>query len=306
MLSASDRDLLKAVADLDNLPLGAYSLRKNARVLSSSSTDKVHIEKNENEDGITVTIEPGTTGEFVHVPVILDEGGLHDVVHNTFVVGEDSDVTVIAGCGIQCGGSKPEGHEGTHEIRVKKGARLKYVEKHYAGGSGAGKRTMNPTTRIFVDDNARLEMELTQIGGIDETNRLSESFLGSGSSLLITERVMTTGDQKAASRNEIELAGENSRANMISRSVIKGRSRQNFYATIIAKAKCVGHIECDAIIMEEGTNETIPSLRAEHPDAELSHEASIGKIAGDQLTKLMSMGVTYEDAVNMIIRGFLR
>ena len=306
MLNALDKELLKAVADLDDLPQGAYNIRKNGKMLSRSTTANINIETNEKEDGITVTIAPGTINESVHIPVILNEGGLNDVVYNTFIVGEDSDVTIIAGCGIHCGGPEPEGHEGIHEFRVKKGARVKYIEKHYAGGQGLGKRTMNPTTRVFLEENTRVEMELTQIGGVDEANRVNEAVLGPDSSLLVTERVMTDGNQKTASRNKITLEGENSRSNMVSRSVIKGKSQQNFYATMVARAKSFGHIECDAIIMDNGTNETIPALRAEHPDAELSHEASIGKIAGDQLMKLMSMGITYEEAVNMIIQGFLR
>ena len=306
MLNALDKDLLKAVADLDDLPQGAYNIRKNGQTLSRSTTAHIQIEPNEKEDGITVTIAPGTINESVHIPVILSQGGLHDVVYNTFIVGEDADVTIIAGCGIQCGGPEPEGHEGIHEFQVKKGARVKYIEKHYAGGQGSGKRTMNPTTRVFLEENAQVEMELTQIGGVDEANRVNEAVLGPGSSLLVTERVMTDGEQKAASHNKITLEGDNSRSNMVSRSVIKGNSQQDFYATMVARARSFGHIECDAIIMDNGTNETTPSLRAEHPDAELSHEASIGKIAGDQLMKLMSMGITYEEAVNMIIQGFLR
>jgi len=306
MLDASDKNLLKTVADLEDIPKGAYNIRKNGKLLSRSTTATIDIETSEKEDGITVTIAPGTINESVHIPVILSKAGLNDVVYNKFIVGEDSDVTIIAGCGIHCGGPEPEGHEGIHEFFVKKGAKVKYVEKHYAGGQGTGKRTLNPTTKVFLEDNARVEMELTQIGGVDEANRLNEAVLGKGSSLLITERVMTDGNQKAVSRNKITLEGEDSRSNMVSRSVIKGNSRQDFYATMLAKAKCFGHIECDAIIMDNGTNKTIPALRAEHPDAELSHEASIGKIAGDQLMKLMSMGLTYEDAVNIIIQGFLK
>lgn len=305
MLSASDKNLLKAVADLEDLPRGAYNIRKNGEVVARSASAHIEIEPNEKEDGITVTIAPHTVNESVHVPVILNEANLHDVVHNTFVVGEEADVTIVAGCGIQCGGPKPEGHEGIHVFRLQQGARVKYVEKHYATGSGSGTRTMNPTTRVFLERNAHLEMELTQIGGVDATNRVSEASLGPGSSLLVTERIMTDEHQKAISKNTITLDGEDSRSNLVSRSVIKGQSRQDFYATIIARNKSVGHIECDAIIMDQGANETIPSLRAEHPDAELSHEASIGKIAGDQLMKLMSMGTSYEEAVNMIIQGFL-
>lgn len=306
MFNVSDKELLKAVADLDKLPQGAYNIRKNGKLLSRSTTANIDIETSEKEDGIIVTIAPGTINESVHIPVILNQAGLHDVVYNTFIVGEDSDVTIIAGCGIQCGGPKPEGHEGIHEFRVKKGAKVKYIEKHYATGQGSGKRTLNPTTKVFLEKNAQAEMELTQIGGVDEAHRINEAVLGPGSILLITERVMTDGDQKAVSRNKIILGGKDSRSNMVSRSVIKGTSQQDFYATIVAKNKCFGHIECDAIIMDNGTNKTIPALRAEHPDAELSHEASIGKIAGDQLIKMMSMGITYDEAVNIIIQGFLR
>jgi Fe-S cluster assembly scaffold protein SufB len=306
MLDALDKGLLKAVADLEDIPKGAYNIRKNGRLLSRATSANINIESNAEGTGIMVTIAPGTVNESVHIPVILSQAGLYDVVYNTFIVGASSDVTIIAGCGIHCGGPAPEGHEGIHEFRVGKGARVKYVEKHYATGPGSGKRTLNPTTKVFLAENAQVEMELTQIGGVDDANRLNEATLGPGSMLLITERVMTDGNQKAVSRNEIVLAGDNSRSNMVSRSVIKGNSRQNFYATMVARAKCFGHIECDAIIMDNGANETIPALKAEHPDAELSHEASIGKIAGDQLTKLMSLGLTYEEAVNRIIQGFLR
>ena len=306
MLNALDKDLLKVVADLEQLPKGAYNIRKNGKLESRSTSANINIESNADNTGIIVTIAPGTINESVHIPVILSEAGLNDVVYNTFLIGPGADVTIIAGCGIHCGGSAPEGHEGIHEFRVGKGARVKYVEKHYATGPGAGKRSLNPTTKVFLEDNARVEMELTQIGGIDDADRLNEATLGANSSLLITERVMTDGDQKASSRNEVILAGDGSRSNMVSRSVIKGNSRQNFYATMTARAKCFGHIECDAIIMDNGTNETIPALKAEHPDAELSHEASIGKIAGDQLMKLMSLGLTYDEAVNRIVQGFLR
>jgi Fe-S cluster assembly scaffold protein SufB len=305
MLDALDKDLLKTVADLEDIPKGAYNIRKNGKLLSRATSANINIESNAEGTGIIVTIAPGTVNESVHIPVILSQAGLYDVVYNTFIVGAGSDVTIIAGCGIHCGSAAPEGHAGIHEFQVAKGARVKYVEKHFATGPGSGKRTLNPTTKIVLAENAQAEMELTQIGGVDDANRLNEATLGAGSVLLIAERVMTDGEQKATSRNEIILVGDDSRSNMVSRSVIRGNSRQNFYATMIARAKCFGHIECDAIIMDNGANETIPALKAEHPDAELSHEASIGKIAGDQLMKLMSLGLTYEESVNRIIQGFL-
>jgi Fe-S cluster assembly scaffold protein SufB len=306
MLDASDKNLLKVVADLEGIPKGAYNIRKNGKLLAREVSSNINIETNVEGTGIIVTIKPGTVNESVHIPVILSQAGLYDVVYNDFIIGEGSDVTIIAGCGIHCGGLDPEGHAGIHSFQVGKKAKVKYVEKHFATGPGRGKRALNPTTKVFLAEGAQVEMELTQIGGVDEANRSNEATLGDNSVLLITERVMTENSQVAISRTEIFLSGENSRANMVSRSVIKGDSKQNFYATMEALAKCFGHIECDAIIIDNGTNETIPALKAKHPDAELTHEASIGKIASDQLTKLMSLGLTYDEAVNRIIQGFLR
>ena len=265
----------------------------------------INIESNAKGDGILIDIKPGTVDESVHIPVILSQAGLHDVVYNTFVVGEDADVTIVAGCGIHCGGKESEGHSGIHEFQIKAGANVKYVEKHVAIGEGTGRRILNPTTKVVMEENAQAEMELTQLGGVDEAKRANEANIGAGSVLLITERVMTDGSQVAESKNEVRLTGTDSKSNIVSRSVLKGDSKQDFYVNLTAQARCYGHIECDAIIMDNGHNQTIPALRALHPDAALTHEASIGKIANDQLTKLMSLGLTYDEAVNWIIQGFL-
>jgi uncharacterized protein len=306
MLNVIDKQLLKTVAELEDLPKGAYNIRKNGKLLQRQTSANIDIATNAEGTGIIVTVKAGTKNESVHIPVILSQAGLYDVVENTFIIGEDADVTIIAGCGIHCGTSSPEGHAGIHEFQVGKNAKVKYVEKHYATGKGTGRRTLNPTTKIYLEQGASADMELTQIGGVDEANRLNEATLGPDSLLLITERVLTEGRQTAVSSNNIVLDGAECRANMISRSVMKGDSKQVFYATMDARSKCFGHIECDAIIMDNGTNETMPSLKAGHPDAELTHEASIGKIASDQLTKLMSLGLTYDQAVNRIIQGFLK
>ncbi|WP_024335165.1 SufD family Fe-S cluster assembly protein [Desulfotignum balticum] len=306
MLNAIDKQVLKEVADLEGIPKGAYNIRKNGKLEGREVSANINIETNEKGDGIIIDIKPGTKDESVHIPVILSQAGLHDVVYNTFIIGEGSDVTIVAGCGIHCGGNASEGHSGIHEFQIKAGAKVKYVEKHIAIGEGSGKRMLNPTTKVFMAENAQAQMELTQIGGVDEAKRLNEATIGAGSVLLITERVMTEKEQSAESRNEITLAGTDSKTNIVSRSVIKGSSSQDFYVNLTAKAKCYGHIECDAIIMDNGINQTIPALRALHPDAELTHEASIGKIANDQLMKLMSLGLDYDQAVNRIIQGFLR
>jgi len=306
MLDATDKLVLKEVAGLEDIPKGAYNIRKNGKLLGREVSANINIESNEKGDGIIIDIKPGTKNESVHIPVILSQAGLHDVVYNTFIVGENADVTIIAGCGIHCGGKESEGHSGIHEFKIKAGAKVKYVEKHIALGKGTGRRILNPTTKVFMEKNSQIEMELTQLGGVDEARRVNDAVVGEGATLIITERVMTDGDQIADSKNEIELAGTGSKANIVARSVIKGNSSQDFFVNLTAKAKCYGHIECDAIIMDNGINQTVPALRALHPDAELTHEASIGKIANDQLMKLMSLGLDYDAAVNRIIQGFLR
>lgn len=306
MLSAIDKDLLKSVADLEGIPKGAYNIRKNGELLGREVSANIHIETNPEGNGIVIRIAPGTVNESVHIPVILDKAGLHDVVFNTFEVGEGADVTIIAGCGIHCGSSESEGHSGIHEFRIGKNARMRYVEKHVAMGEGEGTRVLNPTTKVFMEEGAYAEMELTQLGGVDEAKRINEGELKAGASLLITERVMTEKKQTAESHNELMLNGADSSATIISRSVVKGDSKQDFYVNLEAHAKCFGHIECDAIIMDNGISMTVPALKALHPDAEMTHEASIGKIANDQLMKLMSLGLTYDEAVSKIIQGFLK
>jgi Fe-S cluster assembly scaffold protein SufB len=306
MLNAIDKKVLKEVADLEGIPKGAYNIRKNGQLLGRQVSANINIEANRKGDGIVIEVKPGTVDESVHIPVILSQAGLHDVVYNTFVIGEGADVTIVAGCGIHCGGPESEGHSGVHEFLIKAGAKVKYVEKHVAIGDGSGRRILNPTTKVVMEANVRAEMELTQLGGVDEAKRFNEARIGAGSALLITERVMTDGRQTAESKNEIDLSGTDSKSNIVSRSVLKGDSKQDFYVNLTAHAPCYGHIECDAIIMDNGHNQTIPALRALHPDAALTHEASIGKIANDQLTKLMSLGLTYDEAVNWIIQGFLK
>ena len=298
--------LLAEIADLHGIPEGAYNIRSNGGLAGRNTTAHIDIVTKQDKPGINIIIKPGTQNESVHIPVILSEAGYQEMVYNDFYVGENSDVTIIAGCGIHCGSSEAEGHAGIHDFHVGKNARVTYVEKHFAMGEGTGRRVLNPTTKVFLGEGATAEMELTQISGVDEANRINEATLGPDSLMLITERVLTEGVQTASSVNNIILQGNNSRANMISRSVIKGNSKQIFHAMIEALTKCFGHIECDAIIMDNGTNETMPALKALHPDAELTHEASIGKIASDQLTKLMSLGLTYDQAVNRIIQGFLK
>ena len=305
MIDEITMKMLKEVADLDALPTGAYNLRSNGQGAGRRSTANVEIVTKEDKPGIDIYIRPGTKHESVHIPVIISETGLKDLVYNDFYVGEDADVVIIAGCGIHnCGGSLSQ-HDGIHTFHLAKNAKLRYVEKHYGEGDDLGKRVMNPTTVVYLDEGASMDMETTQIAGIDDTDRVTRATLAAGANIVVHEKIMTTGDQKAKTDFIVDLNGEGSSANLISRSVAKDHSFQEFVSHIRGNAPCAGHSECDAILMDQGVVSASPRLTAAHLDAALIHEAAIGKIAGEQLDKLMTLGLTREEAEEQIVNGFL-
>lgn len=306
MLNALDKELLEKVADLHEVPAGAYNIRKNSEGIIRNTTSNIDIVTKEDKPGIDVLIKPGTKNESVHIPVIISSTGLKDIVYNTFDVGEGSDVLIVAGCGIHNPGDNESQHDGIHEFFVRKGARMKYVEKHYAQGEGEGKRIMNPKTIINVGENATVEFEMIQIRGVDYTDRIAEIRLQKNARFIVTERLLTDLNQDADSKITVELEGENSTAQIISRSVAQNNSKQRFYFNLIGKNKCRGHIQCDSIIMHNAQVFSTPEVSALHQDAQLIHEAAIGRIASDQLIKLMSLGLSETEAEETILGGFLR
>ena len=300
------RTLLKEIADLDSLPVGAYNIRANGKAAGRNSTANIEIVPKDDKPGIEIYIKPGTKRESVHIPVIISETGLTDLVYNDFYIGEDSDVTIIAGCGIHnCGGELSQ-HDGIHTFYVGKNAKLRYVEKHYGSGDEVSKRVMNPTTIVHLEEGADMQMETTQIAGIDDTDRRTEGDLKEGATLVVKEKIMTTGVQRAKTYFNVDLNGEGCSANIVSRSVAKEHSWQHFDSRINGNAPCAGHSECDSIIMDHGCVTASPQLTANDIDASLIHEAAIGKIAGDQLIKLMTLGLTEAEAEEQIVNGFLK
>ncbi|MCI7795353.1 MAG: SufD family Fe-S cluster assembly protein [Lachnospiraceae bacterium] len=298
--------MLEKVAGLHGVPEGAYNIRANGQMAGRNTTANIDIVTREDGTGIDVHIKPGTKNESVHIPVILSQTGLTELVCNDFYIGENSDVTIIAGCGIHNGGAKESRHDGIHRFFVGKNAKLKYVEKHYGEGEGSGERVMNPRTEITMEEGSYMEMETVQIKGIDSTNRETEAHLKAGAKLVVQERLMTHGSQTAESRFDVSMDGENSSANIISRSVAKDSSTQCFYSNLRGNSLCAGHTECDAIIMDHAKISSLPEITANHPDAALIHEAAIGKIAGDQIIKLMTLGLTEQEAEAQIVNGFLK
>ncbi len=297
--------LLKEVADLDALPVGAYNIRENGKAAGRNTTANINIVTKADKPGIDIYIAPGTKKESVHIPVIISQTGLTDLVYNDFHIGEDADVVIIAGCGIHnCGGELSQ-HDGIHTFWLGKNSHLRYVEKHYGEGDGS-KNVMNPTTIVHLDEGASMEMETTQIAGIDDTDRRTEGDLKAGAKLEVREKILTNGVQNAKTYFNIDLDGEGCSANVISRSVARENSTQFFDSRLNGNAPCAGHSECDSIIMENGKVTACPSLTANNIDASLIHEAAIGKIAGDQLMKLMTLGLTEKEAEEQIVSGFLK
>ena len=297
--------ILNEVADITDEPQGAYNFRVNSGLAGRNTTENINIVSKENGSGIDIFIKPDTKGENVHIPVVISESGVKEKVYNDFFIGDNCDVTIVAGCGIDNCGAHDSQHDGIHRFYVGKNSRIKYVEKHYGSGNGEGKRILNPVTEVYMEENGVMEMEMEQIKGVDSTDRMTIAELKAGAKLLIKERLMTHGSQTAVSGYKVSLNGEGSTADVVSRSDARDTSEQTFNACIAGNAPCSGHTECDSIIMDSGKILAIPSLEANNVDAMLVHEAAIGKIAGDQLIKLMTLGLTEAEAEQQIINGFL-
>lgn len=305
-MDSIQRNLLEQVAGLHEIPSGAYNIRANGEKAGRNTTANIDIVTKSDKPGIDIIVKPGTKNESVHIPVVISESGLEEVVYNDFFIGENADVVIVAGCGIHNGGSERSQHDGVHTFYIGKNARVKYVEKHYGDGDGSGQRIMNPQTIAEIEAGGYLEMETVQIKGVDSTKRLTKARLGDDAKIVITEKLMTHGNQFAETSFEVDLDGENSSANVVSRSVAKGNSKQMFLSKINGNNKCTGHSECDAIIMDNAVISAVPEITANDLDAALIHEAAIGKIAGEQIIKLMTLGLTDSQAEEQIVNGFLK
>ena len=301
-----DMGLLESIADLHEIPAGAYNIRKNGEGHSRRSTANIEIVSKTDKPGIDIIVAPGTKNESVHIPVIITETGVNDLVYNDFFIGDDTDVLIVAGCGIHNSGDEKSQHDGIHTFHIGKNAKVRYVEKHYGEGDGKGERILNPVTVVEQDENSVCEMEMVQIKGVDSTVRDTKAHLKAGAKLVMTERLLTHGNQYARSDMDVYLDGEDASSQIISRSVAKDNSVQIFHPNAIGNAKCRAHVQCDSIIMDDATVSSIPAITANSADAQIVHEAAIGRINNDQLIKLMTFGMNEEEAEEVIIQGFLK
>lgn len=301
-----DKELLKEISDIDGEIQGAYNIRKNGKGIERKVTENVNIVTKQDKPGIDIFVKENTKFEFVHIPVIITESGLNDVVYNDFYIGKNANVVIIAGCGIHNDHHKDSQHDGIHRFFLEEGAKVKYIEKHYGEGTGDGKRILNPVTEVYLKEGSNMEMETVQIKGVDSTVRTTKGILENNTSLVILEKIMTHGTQTAKTSFNVELNGENSSTKVTSRSVATENSVQQFESHVEGNSKCFGHVECDAIIKDSAKVIAIPSIIANNVEANLVHEATIGKIAGEQLMKLMTLGLDEKQAEQEIINGFLK
>ena len=298
--------LLEKIADLHSTPAGAYNIRENSELAGRRNTDEITIETKTDKPGINIIVKEGTKNKSVHIPVIITQTGITEMVYNDFVIGDDCDVLIVAGCGIHNSGDEASAHDGVHSFEIGRNSRVKYIEKHYGEGSGSGERIMNPAMTAHLQKGATLEIESVQIGGIDSTNRTTEIIAEENCEVFISERIMSDGRQKVESNTKIVLNGKGSKARINSRSVAKGDSVQIFYPRLEGNAECFGHVQCDSIIMDNAKVRSIPEIAANSVDARLIHEAAIGKIAGDQILKLETLGLTHDEAEEKILSGLLK
>ena len=306
MITEIDQALLEKIADLTGKPVGAFNIRKDSGCEARQSTEHIEITpKADGKEGIDIRVKDGTRGETCHIPVIISKTGVTEMVYNDFYIGENCDVDIIAGCGIHNSGCNESRHDGVHTFHIGKNSRVHYAEKHYGEGDGEGKNIMNPQTIVYLDEGASIQMETVQIRGIDSTRRYTKLVCGKDAEAVITERLLTHGHQHAESDMVIELNGEDSRGRVISRSVAQDESKQVFRPVVIGNDRCFGHVQCDSIIMGSARIESVPAITANSTEAQLIHEAAIGKIAGDQLLKLQSLGLTEEEAEDTILKGCL-
>ena len=301
-----DQELLKQISDLHSVPQGSFSFRKNGESVELKSTQEIEIVPKSNKNGIDIYVKPNTKNKSVHLPVIITEGGLNDLVYNDFYIGENAEVLIVAGCGIHNSTNEKSEHVGIHSFHLSKNSKVKYLEKHLGAGDGSGGKILNPTTKVEMKENSLFEMDTTQIGGVTYSNRITKASLSNGAKLVVKEKILTSDNQQAKTSFDVILKGKGSSVEVISRSVAKGKSKQEFISSIKGKNECFGHVECDGILLDSASIFSTPKIVAQSPNATLVHEAAIGKIAGEQLTKLQTLGLTQEEAQNEIIKGFLK
>ena len=304
-MDAIEKKLLEEVADLHGIPEGAYNIRADGKLAGRNTTAHINIVTKEDKPGIDIYIAPGTKNESVHIPVIISQTGLKDMVYNDFFIGEDCDVEIVAGCGIHNAGDKTSQHDGVHTFYVGENSKVQYVEKHYGEGEGTGERIMNPQTVVYLEKGASIQLDTTQLRGVDSTKRYTKVVVKEEAEAVVNEKLLTHGKQVAESEMDVILAGEGASGRVISRSVAQDESQQIFYPRMIGDAAGFGHVQCDSIIMGDARISSIPAIVANHVDAQLIHEAAIGRIAGDQILKLMTLGLTEEEAEEEILNGFL-
>ena len=291
--------LLKILTGFKEEFVGAYNIRENGRCAARQSSPNIRIAVKTDEPGLDIHIDSRACGVTVYIPACVTQGGVDDLVYNDFYVDAGADVTIVAGCGVHTDGAEDAAHNGIHRFFLENGSRVIYREKHVGTGNGSGLKRIDPVTFAVLGPGSALEMDTVQLGGVDRTVRTTSA------RLTIRERIQTDGRDTARTDFTVSMDGDGSAVNLISRSVARGSSRQTYRSKLIGNCRCSGHSECDAILMDRGRVDAFPELIAGCRDASLIHEAAIGRIAGEQIVKLRTLGLSEGEAERRIIEGFL-
>lgn len=300
------KKLLSEVSDYEGEFKGAYNIRENGECAGRQSSENITIESKQDGPGLVIHISSKAQKETMYIPACVTHGNVDDLVYNDFYVGAGADVTIVAGCGVHTDNEGVAKHNGIHRFFLEKGAHVLYQEKHIGTGTGKGLRKIDPVTDIYMDEDSVLEMDTLQIGGVDESDRKTTAALKARARLIIHERIMTDGREQAKTDFVVSMDGEDAGVDLVSRSVARGESYQEYHSAIKGNCRCTGHSECDAILVGNGKVNAAPELFAGDIDASLIHEAAIGKIAGEQIIKLQTLGLTEQQAEEKIIEGFLK
>lgn len=283
----------------------AHNIRENSESISRLSTKEIIITPKKYKSGIDITIKKNTKEKSLFIPVIITKENVNEKVYNDFYIEDNVDVVIYAGCAIHNDCDIKSTHEGIHTFNIGKNSTVKYIEKHSGYGKNNNNKIINTDTIINIKDNSEFVMETIQNKGVDKAHRYTNVELNKNSKVIIEEKLLTENKEEVKTIFNVNLNKSNSRLSIHSRAVATESSIQEFISNVYGNNKCYAHVECDAIIMDKAKVTSTPSVIANHCEATLTHEAAIGKIAKEQIMKLMTLGLTKKEAEEKIINSFI-
>ena len=303
-MDAIEKKLLEEVADLHGIPEGAYNIRADGKLAGRNTTAHINIVTKEDKPGIDIYIAPGTKNESVHIPVIISQTGLKDMVYNDFYIGEDCDVTIVAGCGIHNCGTQESRHDGIHTFYLAKNAKLRYstIENW-------SKNMYNLNTkRALVEEGGVIEWVSGSFGSHVGCLYPMSVLKGDNSKMEFTGVTFAGAGQNLDTGAKVVHIGKNTSSYMNTRSISKSGGISTFRSSVVVQ-KGAKHakssVSCQSLMLDsESRSDTVPAMDIRTKDTAVGHEAKIGSISNEAVFYLMSRGMSEEDARALIVSGF--